>query len=297
MRIRARLMLPAGLALLSLAGPAASQPGPQAAWDSVGRVLKSSPVATGGYVRFSFPRRDLTMRIGDVVVSPSLALGAWAGFSGTPANATMMGDLVTTSAELGPVLAELARQGITVTAIHNHLAGETPQITYVHFHGEGDARQLASRLDEVLLRTAAPRPVTPAPRRPPAFDTTMVFRALGASGRANGDVAQLSFMLVPGRVTMHGATVSPALAYGSPINIQMVDSARAVATGDFAVLADRVDPILDALAANGITTTAVHTHLIGDEPKIYYIHFWADGRTAEVLRGLRAAVDAGRPTP
>ena len=119
----------------------------------------------------------------------------------------------------------------------------------------------------------------------------------GESIRSNGNVAQLSFMLVPGGVTMHGESVDPALAYGSPVNIQFVDSSRAVATGDFAVLERGVDPVLDALAANGITATAVHSHLVGEEPRIYYIHFWADGRAADVLRGLRAAVDAGRATP
>lgn len=296
----AMLAAAVGFALVG-ARPGAAQPAPHAghdaAWDSVGRILQSPPVARGGYVRFDFPRRDVTLRVRDVVVSPSLALGAWAGFQGAPDNATMMGDLVLTSAELEPVLATLARQGLAVTAIHNHLAGESPHIAYVHFHGEGDARQLASRLDTVLRRTAAPRPVTPSSPRPATFDTAMVFRAMGASGRSNGNVAQLSFILVPGGVTMHGESVDPALAYGSPVNIQFVDSSRAVATGDFAVLERGVDPVLDALAANGITATAVHSHLVGEEPRIYYIHFWADGRAADVLRGLRAAVDAGRATP
>jgi len=263
-------------------------------WDSVGSILQAPGTLTGGYRRYNLPRRDITLRVGDVTVAPSLALGAWAGFGGTPTDAAMMGDLVLTNAELKPVLAEFARQRLEVTAIHNHLTGEEPRIIYVHFHGQGRATDIASRLNHVLALTATPRPVTASSPKPVTIDTAMVFRALGTSGKAQGDVAQVSFILVPGRVTMQGRTVVPALGYGSPVNIQMVDSSRAVATGDFAVLGTKVGGVLDALATHDITATAVHSHLIGEQPPIYYIHFWADGRAADVLRGLRAAVDAAR---
>src|SRR6476469_3432960 len=129
--------LAAGLLALSLPFMAAAQAPLGAAWDSVGSVLKTQGMLTGGYHRYNFPRRDITLHIGDVAVSPALALGAWAGFGGGPADAMMMGDLVLKSEELKPVLAELSRQGLDVTAIHNHLSGEEPRLTYVHFHGQG----------------------------------------------------------------------------------------------------------------------------------------------------------------
>lgn len=282
--------------LLTAASPCTSgaQSSMGAPWDSVGNILQAPGTLTGGYYRYNLPRRDITLHMGDVTVSPSLALGAWAGFSGTPAAAMIMGDLVLTNAELKPVLAEFARQRLAVTAIHNHLSGEEPRITYVHFHGEGRATELATRLDHVLALTATPRPVAASSPPPVTIDTAMVFRALGASGKAQGNIAQLSFILVPGRVTMHGRTVVPALGYGSPVNVQMVDPTRAVATGDFAVLGAKVRGVVDALATHGITATAVHSHLIGEQPTIYYIHFWADGRPADVFAGLRAAIDAAR---
>jgi hypothetical protein len=232
--------------------------------------------------------------MGDVTVSPALALGAWAGFSGDAADATMMGDLVLTSGEVKPVLAELARQQIAVTAIHNHLAGEDPKITYIHFHADGNALELAGRLDRVLARTSAPRPVAAAAPQPVTIDTGLVFNTLGLRGRAQGAVAQVSVVLVPGTVTMHGRTVTPALGYGTPINIQVVSPDRAVATGDFTVLAAKVAPVFDALTAHGIAATALHSHLVGEEPKLYYMHFWADGPLTDVLRGLRAALDAAK---
>ena len=265
-----------------------------AVWDSVGTILRAPGVSTGGYVRYNLPRRDITVRIGDVTVSPALALGSWAGFSGDPLDATVMGDLVLMAAEVKPVLAELAVQKIEVTAIHNHLVGETPPLTYVHFHGEGAATAVAARLDKVLARTATPRPVAvPAPA-PPTIDTSLVFRTLGKSGSARGSVAQVGFVLVPGAVTMHGRAVVPAMGYGSPVNVQLVSGSRAVATGDFAVTGDKVNGVLAALAAHGVAATAVHTHLIDESPHLYYIHFWADGQLPDVLEGIKAALDAAR---
>ena len=287
-----RLRLVLFLACVALSATAQGQGGQDAAWDSVGRILKTPPVLTGGYHRYNFPRRDLTLRIGDITVSPALALGAWAGFSGDPTDATVMGDLVLISGELKPVLAELARQRIGVTAVHNHLVGEEPRITYVHFHGQGAALDLATRFDRVLALTGAPRPVSASAPQPVTIDTALVFSTLGLSGRAQGAVAQVSTVLVPGPVTMDGRPVTPGLGYGTPINIQVVGPQRAVATGDFAVLGSKVAPVFEALTTHGITATAVHSHLVNEEPKIYYMHFWADGPLPGVLAGLRAALDS-----
>jgi hypothetical protein len=284
------------LAFLLLSRPpqAPAQAPLGAPWDSVAAVLRAPGAAARGYYRYSLPRRDLTLTVGDVTVSPALALGSWAGFSGTGRDATVMGDLVLTAGEVKPVLAELARQRLAVTAVHNHLVGEEPRLTYVHFHGEGRALDLAARLDRVLARTGTPRPVAPPAPEPLTIDTALVFRTLGTSGTAHGAVAQVGFVLVPGTVTLHGRRVVPAMGYASPVSVQRVSDGRAVATGDFALAADRVEPVLGALAGHGITATAMHTHLVGERPRLYYVHFWADGPLPEVLTGLRAALDAAR---
>ena len=282
-----------GLILLLAAAPApARAQADTATWNAVGRVLKSPPATAAGYVRYNFPRKDIALTVGDVSVAPALALGAWAGFAGSADSAVTMGDLVLLAAELPTVLRELNEAGLGVTAIHNHLAGETPEITYVHFHGEGPALRLAQAVDRVLAKTAAPRPVEAAAPQPVTIDTATVFRTLGLRGRASGAVAQLGPVLVPGAVTMHGRTLVPAMAYGTPINLQLVKPDRMVAAGDFAVVGERVAPLIAALAAHGITAVAMHSHLIGESPRIYYIHFWGDGKPDEVLAGLRAALDS-----
>lgn len=289
-----RVAFAAGMQLACLTSSAGGQASSQSAWQEVAKVLQTTDAFAGGYHRYNLPRSDLTLRKGDVTVASALALGAWAGFSGDPANATMMGDLVLTTAELKPVLAALAQQNLDVTAVHNHIDGDSPSLTYVHFHGEGDAVGLARRLNAAVALTGTPRPVATSKPGPVTIDTAVVFRTLGTAGRGQGAVAQVSFILVPGTVTMHGQVVTPALGYGSPVNIQMVGPGRAVATGDFAITGAQVQPMARALALHGITVTALHSHLVGDEPHLYYMHFWADGALPDVLAGLRAALDAAK---
>ncbi|MBK6845482.1 MAG: DUF1259 domain-containing protein [Gemmatimonadetes bacterium] len=200
---RQRLTRPWRLVLLALplllAPRGGSAQGAAATWGEVARILQTPAVATGGYQRFNFPRRDVTMRMGDVTVSPMLALGGWAGFSGEPSDAMLMGDLVVTRDELQPVLAELARQEIGVTSIHNHLAGESPSITYIHFHGEGDAVTLARRLDRAVALTKAPRPVTNS--APPQSRSTRRWCTArwGSPGARRGRCRSLPSSWSPGR--------------------------------------------------------------------------------------------------
>ena len=276
------------------AAPAAAQGPAPTAWDSVAAILQTPAVPSAGYVRYNFPRRDFTVRLGDLTLAVPLAAVAWAGFAGTSGDAIVMGDLVVTTAELGPVEAALLRQRLDVTAVHNHLVGEQPRLMYVHLHGEGAAVDLARRLDSVLARTAIPRPVTPSVAPPVTIDTAAIFHALGASGRAQGSVAQLALLLVSRKVTWRGRALPPALALATPVNIQAVAPGRAVATGDFAVLESQVGPVLRAMAANGIVVEALHGHMVGETPSVSFIHFWIDGPLPAVVAGLKAAIDAAK---
>jgi len=278
---------------MCLAEPARAQANEAASWDSVSQILRVPLAPANGFRRFNFPRRDLTVRVGDVPVSPGLALTGWAGFTGAANAAMVMGDLVVLPTELQRVVAGLLTREFEVSAIHNHLAGEEPAILYVHFDGHGPATLLAARLDSVLAETGAPRTLTPPPAPALSIDTALVFGTLGVRGRASGGVAGVSLVLVP--VVMLGAdTVLRSLAAASVINVQQLDPGRAATSGDFAVTADRVQPLLRALSAAHIMPTAVHSHLVGEHPAITFIHFWGVGQLEVIVRGLRAALDAAR---
>lgn len=280
--------------VLSLAGSSTvAAQAPASAWDSVSTILRVPPAPASGYHRFNFPRRDLTVRVGGVTVNPALALTGWAGFAGEPGTSMAMGDLVVLPSELAGVVGGLLARGFEVSAIHNHLAGEQPSILYVHFSARGAAVPLARSLDSVLKGTGAPRTLTPPPPAVLSIDTAAVFGILGLHGRAGGAVAGVAPVLVP-VVTLDADSVVRAMAAASPINVQRLAGGRVATSGDFAVTADKVPGLLRALTAAHISPTAVHSHLVGERPTITYVHFWGVGPLDQIVRGLRAALDAAR---
>lgn len=275
--------------------PAAAQNATDPVWLDVGKTFQGAPTDGGGYVRYNFPRTDLKVMLDGVTLAPAFAMTSCAGFSGTAAMSHVMGDIVSTETELPNVLKALADGGFEVTAIHDHLNGEVPRLAYVHYHAVGAAVNIGKKLDGVFKMTSAPRPVVAAATPPPLIvDTAKIWTTLGKRGKASGAVASLSYQLVSGPVMIDGVPVFPALGFGTPIVIQQVSATRAVTTGDFSVLARQLQPVLRALAANGITATAVHNHLVGATPNVYYAHFWGDGSLDKLLAGLKAALDSAK---
>jgi hypothetical protein len=203
----------------------------------------------------------------------------------------MMGDLVLTEDELMPVIDRLRQGGIGVTAIHNHLLGESPRILYAHVHGHDDPARLAETVRAALALTKTPLGQPPAvmPVRVD-LDTTAVARALGVAGRVNGGVYQVS---VPraGAIREGGAVLPPAMGVATAINFQPLGAGRAAITGDFVMSASEVEPVQRTLRANRIAITALHSHLTGEEPRLFFMHFWAVDDAVALARGLRAALE------
>ncbi|MGH7702937.1 MAG: DUF1259 domain-containing protein [Gemmatimonadales bacterium] len=272
-------------------GQSAAVPAP---WDAVGKVLGATAQANAGSYRYGFPRTDLTVRVGDVTVAPAIALGSWAAFAVGNADTMVMGDLALTADEVPGVLARLREGGFRVTAIHNHLIGEVPRIVFVHYEGHGAPLPLATSIRRAVEGTATPLPVKPSPIEPVTIDTALIFGELGLQGRANGAIAQAGVNLLLDPVTMDGGVIPTPLGLMSPINFQAVSPSRVVATGDFAIMGDKVERLLTALARAGIQPTAIHSHLIKESPTLYFVHFWADGPPRVVAHGLREALDAAR---
>ena len=285
-----RYLVPILLCAAPLAG---QQPSP---WGLVARALGKSGQTSGETYRATFPRSDLHVRVGDVAIAPALALTSWAAFAGSADTADVMGDLVLTEREVPIVVSGLLGAGFDVTAIHHHLLGESPRVFYLHYHGRGAAVPLAARLRSVLSRTATPlAEPTVAPRPTPVtLDTAALFTTLGAHGRLAGNVAQLSVPTSGSAVTLDGKPVPGALGVNTAINIQGVTARRAVTTGDFVLQAARVQPTVRALEGAGIHVTAMHSHLVGETPPAYFVHFWGDAEPHTLARGLKTAIDSAR---
>lgn len=266
----------------------------QPEWDTVEKAFGKKGTITGNVFKATFPRSDLNVSIGDVHVMPGLALTSWVAImkmnnEGMSMNSKcmMMGDLVLTDNEVAGVVKQLVASGLEVTAVHNHLVTETPAIKYIHYYGEGVAEELAQKMKSVFAVTATP--LTPATAQNTiAVDWSAVTAILGNGGKQNGMLLQYSF---PRNEVLkdHGMEMPPAMGMGTAVNIQM-NGTNVAATGDFVLLATEVNNVVKALTENGITVTAVHNHMLFDEPRLFMLHFWATGRQEDVAKGLKAAL-------
>jgi hypothetical protein len=294
MRVRSlavRCAVLAGVAL-SVAGSAAVA---QAGWSPVDRAMGRPGTTQPGEVhRYSFPRTDLRVTVGGLAVKPALALGSWVAFRRMErggGKAMAMGDLVLLEREVTPVLTRLQAMGVAPTALHNHLERESPHVMYLHIEAEGDPVRIAEAVHAALGLTKTPPAPPPGSSATgaPGLDTAELAKALGHGGKVSGGVYQVS---VPRSkpVRLHGMEVPPAMGVATGINFQPAGDGRAATTGDFVLTADEVGPVAAALREGGIAVTALHSHMLGEEPRLYFMHFWAVAGAETLARTLRAAL-------
>jgi hypothetical protein len=257
----------------------------------IDKVLGRSGQKAGDVYRVSFPRTDLHVSIGGLSIKPGLALGSWAAFMGTDDNAMVMGDLVLLDKELNPVMAKLRSAGFEITAVHNHLMEEIPKVLYLHYMGHGAAAQLATALRAALsvsktpLEKPAPAAEEPAP---PAW-VKSVEGAVGRKGTLKGGVLSYG---VPrsDTITMAGMTIPPAAGVGEAINFQAAASRNVATTGDFVLTADEVNPVISELQAHNFLVTALHSHMLTEQPHLFFMHFWYVGNPESAGAGIKAAL-------
>lgn len=277
--------------LPSIASALPPQPQP-ATWTAVDQALgRSGTTQPDGVRRYGFPRSDLHVELDGISIKPALALGGWVAFQPMGTNAVAMGDLVLTPEEVNPVMSELLRGGFRVTALHNHLLRSAPATVYMHVEGRGDPVRLAAALHAALglSHTPPPAPPTAAPVTMD-LDTVAVDRVMGRSGKANGGVYQLTFPRAE-KIVQGGMVEGASMSTGTGINFQPLGGGRAAVTGDFVLLGSEVDPVMRELRSHAIEVTALHSHMIGEVPIIYFMHFWGVGTTTQLATGLRAALD------
>ncbi|HET7458748.1 MAG TPA: DUF1259 domain-containing protein [Gemmatimonadaceae bacterium] len=271
------------------------------AWAAVQQALGGrGTMQPGDVLKFGFPRTDLQVTADGVALKPALALGSWIAFrrvgTGARADAMAMGDLVLTEDEVGPVMLALQEGGVDQTALHNHLLHESPRVMYMHVVAHGDAAKIAATVGVALAASKTPLPTGAAPATAtPAtaaldLDTAAIAHALGAHGKVNGGVYQVS---VPRRerVTDHGIEIPPAMGVATAINFQPTGGGKAAVTGDFVMIASEVNPVLRALREHDIDVTALHSHMLTESPRLFFMHFWANDDATTLARGLRAALD------
>jgi hypothetical protein len=263
-------------------------------WKSVDTALGRTAAVGGDVHRYGFPRSDLQVTLEGVTVKPALALGGWIAFKPIHGEAMVMGDLVLLETEITPVMRKLIEGGLDVTAVHNHLLRASPATFYMHVGGHGDPAKMAAAIRDALAASTAPlSPPAPTTQAPAIdVDTAQLEQIIGAKGQANGGVYQFA---VPRRdpVNADGMPMSPAGPVGvaTAINFQPTGNGKAAITGDFVLTGTEVNPVIRALQGSGIEVTAVHSHMLTEEPRLFFLHFWANDDAMKLARGLRAALD------
>jgi hypothetical protein len=288
--MRAAQMLTTFAVALTIAGAATAQ---QIDWKKVDATLEKTGAVSGEVHRYGFPRSDLQVTVDGVAIKPALALGGWAAFQAMRGEAMVMGDLVLLETEVNPVMAKLLEGGIEITAVHNHLLRANPETFYMHIGGHGDPVKMAEVIRSALALSKTPfDPPAVAPAAVPTIDldAARLDQIIGAKGTVNGGVYQFN---VPRRdpITESGMTVPAAMGSANAINFQPTGGGKAAITGDFVVTGDEVNPMIKALRANGIEVTALHSHMLTEQPRVFFMHFWANDDALKLAKGIRAALD------
>src|SRR5215204_6348109 len=286
-----RLALFSSVIALALIAPASAE---EIDWKKVDETLGRSAAVSADVHRYGFPRSDLQVTLDGVTIRPALALGGWVAFKPMHDGAMIMGDLVLLETEINPVMAKLIENGLEITAVHNHLLRANPATFYMHVGGHGDPVKLATAIRAALGESKTPLTAPTPPASQPSIDlnTAQLDQMIGIKGQANGGVYQFA---VPRRdpVNEAGMQIAPAgpMGVATAINFQPTSGGKAAITGDFVMTANEVNEVIKALRENGIEITALHSHMLDEQPRLLFMHFWANDDALKLAKGLRAALD------
>jgi hypothetical protein len=263
-------------------------------WKKVDTALGKTAAVAGDVHRYGLPRSDLHVTLDGVAIKPALALGGWVAFAPMHGEAMVMGDLVLLDSEITPVMTKLLEGGLDITAIHNHILRAQPATFYMHVGGHGDPEKMAAVIRSALSASKTPfdPPATTATAQPAVdLDTAKLDQIIGVKGNAVGGVYQFG---VPRRepATESGMPVSGPLGGANAINFQPTGSGKAAITGDFLVTGNEVNPLIRALRAGDIEVTAIHSHMLDEQPRMFFIHFWANDDAEKLARNVRTALEA-----
>ena len=276
----------------------------QADWSAVDKAMgRAGAPQPGDVQKYSFPRGDMQITVGNIKVQPALALGSWVAFKRTgalphQAMAMAMGDLVLLEEEVTPVVTKLQALGIEQTALHNHLQHESPRVMYLHIAAQGDPVKIAEAVHAALILTKTPLTPSAGSTVPRTFplDTARLRSILGHAGKINCGVYQVSVPRADS-VRMGGVTIPPAMGVATALNFQPTGNGKAASTGDFVLTSAEVNPVVRVLRDGGIAVTALHSHMLGEEPRLFFMHYWANADGTKLAQTLRKALDHMKVRP
>ena len=300
-------MRPYSLAFLTVLAwntAAFSQNAPPAGKDigaTVEAITGLKAARQGAQVKITIPQKDLNVRLDGWSITPPMGLSSWAAFAPMADGAVVMGDFVLQDKEIAPVERTLLDKGLTFTGLHNHFMGEEPRVMFMHIHGQGSVESLARGVRALMDKIREIRGSTPGASDPPAVASSLpvanLEATLGQRGEMSSGVLRFVFGRPDVKLESHGIEVTSFMGFNTWAAFQGTADRAAVA-GDFTMLENEVAPVIAALTRNNIEVVALHNHMVHEQPRIFFLHYWGVGPAQKLASGLRDALSqTGHPEP
>ena len=263
---------------------------------AIERIMGIKGKSNKGEYKITIPQNDLDVKVDGFKIIPAMGLGTWVAFTPTKVGVMIMGDIVVTESDLGPVQQEIIKQGLTSTAIHNHFVRNHPNIMFMHMGGSGSTEVMAQKAKAVLDKVKEIRGGDPSKGTASSesvqntLDTKRLDEILGYKAEMTKGVYKYTIGRPDVKLTEHGVVVSTFLGFNTWAAFQGSSDKAAVA-GDFTMLEDEVEPVVKALIENGIEVVALHNHMVHEQPRIFFLHYWGIGNAEQLAKGLRVALN------
>ena len=263
---------------------------------TIEKVMGLKGKSNNGEYKITVPQNDLSIEVDGFKIIPAMGLGTWIAFTPSKDGTMIMGDIILTETDLKPVQQEVIKQGLTISAIHNHFVRNRPNIMYMHIGGSGSVEIMAQKAKAVLDKVKEVRGGDPAKGTASSdavtntIDIKNLDAILGYKGEMNKGVYKYTIGRPDVKLTEHGTPISTFFGFNTWAAFQGTPDHAAVA-GDFTMLEDEVAPVIKALVENGIEVVAVHNHMTHEQPRIFFLHYWGVGNAEQLAKGLRAALD------
>ena len=262
---------------------------------AIERITGMKGKSNNGEYKITIPQNDLSIMVDGFKIIPAMGLSSWVAFTPSPDGAMIMGDIIVTETDLKPVQQEVIKQGLTITAIHNHFLRNHPNVMYMHIDGSGNVEMMAQKAKAVLdkvkeLRGGDPSKGTASNESVQnTLDTKRLDEIIGYKAEMSKGVYKYTIGRPDVNLREHGVPVTNFLGFNTWAAFQGTPDKAAVA-GDFTMLEDEVAPVIKALIENGIEVVALHNHMVHEKPRIFFLHYWGIGNAEQLAKGLRAAL-------
>lgn len=258
--------------------------------EKVEKIFNRKGTIQENVFKITFPRSDLKVKVDEIPVQPGLALTSWIALKPVDSHVVLMGDLVLLEKEVDPVVTKLETSGLEVTALHNHLIGESPKVMYLHISGHGEPVQLAGKVKDAIALTNTPLTSSAPGQTQSTAELQKMESILGYQGKQAGDVIQFS---IPRKepITETGIDIPPVMGTAHSINFQVSPEKKAAVAGDLVLVGNEVNPVIQSLRAHGISVTAVHNHMLTESPRLFFLHFWAYDNPEKLAHGMKEALN------